>query len=104
MDILDLSISEDVNKSRRILTPWRTFAGIFLVLLSYLAGWPLIGVLGVVASEMGRPEILNIGGPAVYGASYILFLTGVLLVGGHNRSLPIFSRTARFMRSIGFKR
>ena len=59
----------------------RTMAGMALVLLSYLVSWPLISLLGVAAAGLNKPDLLLIGGPALYFLSYLLFFAGICLAG-----------------------
>ena len=55
--------------------------GIFLILLSYVIGWPAVGVLGLLSYHTGKPLILIVGGPIVYGLSHLVFLVGLYLAG-----------------------
>ena len=59
----------------------RAMAGLFLILLSYVIGWPAIGALGVISLSMGNPLLLVVGGPLVYGLSHLVFLIGMYLAG-----------------------
>ena len=59
----------------------RTLAGIVLIVISYLLGWPAIGVCTALAIKLGDPKIGIIGGPAFYIFSWIVFLAGIWILG-----------------------
>lgn len=59
----------------------RVYLGIGLMLLSYVIGWPAVGLLGGIAYHMKAPLILVIGGPLTYGLSHLVFLAGLYLAG-----------------------
>lgn len=61
--------------------PVRVMVGLFLILLSYVIGWPAVGALGLVALYTGKPLILAVGGPLVYGLSHLMFLIGMYYAG-----------------------
>lgn len=54
--------------------------GMFLLVLSYVACWPLIAVLGGLAAHFGKPWIAA-AWPVVYGMSHLCFLAGIALTG-----------------------
>lgn len=56
-------------------------AGLFLILLSYVIGWPAVGALGLISLYTGKPLILAVGGPLVYGLSHVVFLIGMYYAG-----------------------
>ena len=55
--------------------------GIFLILFSYVIGWPVVGALGLLSFYTGKPLILMIGGPLTYGLSHLVFLAGLYFAG-----------------------
>ena len=59
----------------------RTIFGVGTIILSYIIGWPLIAVLGVVSIYLQRPAIVLVGGPVAYGISHLVFLLGMYLAG-----------------------
>lgn len=61
--------------------PARTICGVGLIALSYIIGWPMVGVLGVLSIYFNRPVLLVVGGPAVYILSHLVFLLGMYLAG-----------------------
>lgn len=56
-------------------------AGIFLILLSSLLGWPAVAVSGVLAVKLDEPLIAVLGGPLVYGFSHLVFWLGMYFSG-----------------------
>ncbi|MBE9503878.1 MAG: hypothetical protein IME96_06865 [Proteobacteria bacterium] len=69
------------NKAPKKYNNPRTLAGIGLIILSYIAGWPVIGALGIISTWMNRPDLVLVGGPAVYILSYLILLAGIILAG-----------------------
>jgi hypothetical protein len=59
----------------------RFLVGVAVFGLSYILGWPLVSVLGILAARRHRPEIFAIGAPAAYGLSTLVLLLGAGLVG-----------------------
>ena len=55
--------------------------GVFLVLVSFLLGWPAVAGLGALASFLDKPWIAAVGGPLVYGFSCVLLVWGAHLAG-----------------------
>ena len=60
----------------------RIVAGLVLIGASYVLGWPAIAALGAVAAWTRQPKLL-LGGPALYGLSWIVFAAGLALVGSN---------------------
>lgn len=59
---------------------FRIVLGMGLLVLSYVACWPLISVLGGLAAYLRQPWIAA-AGPVVYGLSHLCFLAGIALTG-----------------------
>lgn len=59
----------------------KNITGIFLILFSYIIGWPLIVLLGIISVYIKEPLIVVIGGPVAYGISHLVFLAGMYLAG-----------------------
>ena len=59
----------------------QVYVGIGLILISYVIGWPAVGMLGLIAFYTREPLLLVIGGPLVYGLSHLVFLAGLYLAG-----------------------
>lgn len=60
--------------------------------VSYVIGWPAVGLLALIAFHLGETLIVVIGGPIVYGLSHLVFLAGLFLAGEHYA--PFFFRWA----------
>jgi len=59
----------------------RVWVGLGLVGLSYLIGWPAVGLLAVMAYSLNEPLVVAVGGPLTYGLSHIVFMVGSWLAG-----------------------
>ena len=60
----------------------KVFLGIFLMVLSYIVGWPMIGLFGALSLYRNEPLILIVGGPLLFVVAHLAFLAGVYLAGG----------------------
>jgi len=60
----------------------KVFWGVFLMLISYIAGWPMIGLFGALSLYRKEPLIITIGGPILFGVAHIAFFAGLYLAGG----------------------
>ena len=65
----------DLSEFKERPTP-RLIAGLVLMVLSYILGWPAVAALSVVAVWFKEPLIFIIGGPTTYGFSYVVFIVG----------------------------
>jgi hypothetical protein len=61
----------------------RVWVGLGLIGVSYIIGWPAVGLLALIAIHTGEPMVLAIGGPLVYGLSHLVFIAGFSLAGSH---------------------
>ena len=68
----------DLSEFKERPTP-RLIAGLILMALSFVLGWPAVFALSVIAVWFREPLIFIIGGPATYGLSCVVFLTGAWL-------------------------
>jgi hypothetical protein len=59
----------------------RVVAGVGAIMFSYVIGWPLITLLGVVSIHLNQPLVVAVGGPVAYGLSHLVFLLGMYLAG-----------------------
>jgi hypothetical protein len=59
----------------------RVVAGVSLIGLSYIIGWPAVGALSALAVYLQKPLVAIIGGPLTYGLSHLVFLAGMYLAG-----------------------
>ena len=56
--------------------------GTFLMVVSYIIGWPTIGLFGVLSLYWNEPLILIVGGPLLFVVAHLAFLAGAYLAGG----------------------
>lgn len=82
------------------LTP-RVWVGLGLIGLSYIIGWPAIGLLAIIAYHLREPVIVAVGGPVTYGLSHLVFLAGSWLAGSHYASIFLRWTTRRFIEKMG---
>jgi molybdate transport system substrate-binding protein len=68
----------DLSEFRERPTP-RLIAGLILMGLSYLIGWPAVAALSILAVWLHEPLIAVIGGPMTYGFSHVVFFVGAWL-------------------------
>ena len=60
----------------------KVFGGIFLMIMSYVIGWPMIGLFGALSLHWNEPLILIVGGPILFVLAHLAFLAGAYLAGG----------------------
>lgn len=61
----------------------RVWIGVGLIGLSYIIGWPAVGLLAWISYHLREPLIVVVGGPATYGLSHVVFLVGLYFTGVH---------------------
>lgn len=77
------ALNEDVDiKLFKEKPSARVFGGIFLMIMSYIIGWPMIGLFGALTIYWNEPLILIVGGPLLFILAHLAFLAGVYLAGG----------------------
>ncbi len=54
----------------------RLIAGLILMTLSFIMGWPAVAALSVIAVYYKEPLIAVIGCPTTYALSYFVFIVG----------------------------
>nr|WP_321400452.1 hypothetical protein [uncultured Desulfobacter sp.] len=59
----------------------KVLAGVFAIAFSYVLGWPMVGLMGIISLKTGNPWFTVIGGPAFYGLSHLVFMAGMVLSG-----------------------
>ncbi|MBI5553036.1 MAG: hypothetical protein HY911_16105 [Desulfobacterales bacterium] len=59
----------------------KVILGVTAIIISYIIGWPAVALLGFLAAYYGRPAIVVVGGPLIYGLSHLVFLLGMYLAG-----------------------
>ena len=84
----------------RVKRTARLYVGLFLIGLSYVIGWPAVAVLGFLAAYFREPAIVIIGGPAIYGFSYLVFFAGAWLAGAKYANLLIKYHTQTLFKKI----
>ncbi|NDY72627.1 hypothetical protein DO021_14345 [Desulfobacter hydrogenophilus] len=60
---------------------FRVLAGVFAIAFSYVLGWPMVGLMGIISLKTGNPWFTVIGGPGFYGLSHLVFMAGMVLSG-----------------------
>jgi uncharacterized RDD family membrane protein YckC len=65
----------DISEFKERPTP-RLIAGLILMVLSFIMGWPAVAALSVAAVWLKEPLIFIIGGPTTYALSYVVFIIG----------------------------
>ncbi len=75
----------------------RVMAGLFLILISYVIGWPAVGALGIIALYTGKPLILVVGGPLMYGLSHLVFFIGMYFA-GRDYAVACLKQVMKFLR------
>ncbi len=60
----------------------KVFGGVFLMVISYIIGWPTIGLFGALSLYWNEPLILIVGGPLFFVVAHLAFLGGAYLAGG----------------------
>ena len=68
----------DLSEFRERPTP-RLIAGLVLMVLSFIMGWPAVFALSALAVWFREPLIAVIGCPLTYGLSYGVFIVGAWL-------------------------
>jgi hypothetical protein len=59
----------------------KVIAGLAIIAFSYVIGWPLIALLGILSVHYHNAAIVAVGGPVAYGISHLVFLLGMVLAG-----------------------
>ncbi|MCX5849554.1 MAG: hypothetical protein NTW65_08910 [Deltaproteobacteria bacterium] len=65
----------DLSEFKEHPTP-RLIAGLALMVLSFIMGWPAVAALSVLAVWFKEPLIAVIGCPTTYALSYVVFIIG----------------------------
>ncbi len=73
-----LEYPTDLSEFKEPLTT-RLIAGLILMGLSYVIGWPAVAALSVLAVWFREPMIAVIGCPTTYALSYVVFIVGAWL-------------------------
>jgi hypothetical protein len=62
----------------------RIMWGLVIIGVSYIIGWPAVALLGFLSATWGKPLLLVVGGPVVYGLSHLTFILGAWLAGAEH--------------------
>ena len=89
----------DLSEFKERPTP-RLIAGLILMVLSFIMGWPAIFALSFLAVWFQEPLILVIGGPLAYALSCVVFLIGAWLA----RAPHYMSTLARYSLQFFLKK
>lgn len=81
----------------------RVAIGAVMVVISYILGWPTVGVCAALAVKYSEPLIGVIGGPAFYGFSWLLLLAGIWLM-GDEAYRKVKAGGLRGIRNVFFKK
>ena len=82
IDFVRIAIEEKADLSAFKEKPsLQVITGVFLICLGSLLGWPAVAALGVLAIKFNEPLLAVIGGPLVYGLSYLVFTLGMYFSG-----------------------
>ncbi len=73
----------DLTCFRQKPTP-RIIWGLVVIAISYAIGWPVVGILGLIAVYLNQPLIVAVGGPAFYALSHLTFMAGAWLAGANH--------------------
>ncbi|MGD9216134.1 MAG: hypothetical protein PVJ84_15050 [Desulfobacteraceae bacterium] len=77
----------------------RIIWGLVIMGISYTIGWPAVGLLGILAAYWGRPWLIAVGGPLVYGLSHLVFILGAWLAGAdHAKAVLRWITRVTFLR------
>ncbi len=92
-DFVRLAIEERADLSEFRQRPnARIIVGVSAIGVSYIIGWPAVGLLGAISVYLKEPLIVIIGGPLTYGLSHLVFIFGMYLAGA--KYTKIFLRWA----------
>lgn len=89
----------DIRALRVKPTP-RVIAGLILVGLSYILGWPAVAAFGFLAVCLQEPMIAVIGGLATYAFSYLVFFAGAWLAGADHVRILMKYGTKLLFRNL----
>ena len=70
----------DLSALKKRPTP-RIIIGAGLIALSYLIGWPVVLLLGILSIYYQEPLLVVVGGPLIYIFSHLVLFLGLYLAG-----------------------
>ena len=83
--LVQRALSTPVDPMLLVRPPARIVIGLLLIGASYILGWPAIIALGTVAAWLRQPKLL-LGGPVLYGLSWLVFAVGLAFIGSKSIS------------------
>jgi hypothetical protein len=89
----------DLSALRVRPTP-RVRAGLVLIGISYIIGWPAVGLLALIAYHTAEPLVIAVGGPVIYGLSHAVFMVGSWLAGASYAAALIRWVTRKIMGKL----
>jgi uncharacterized RDD family membrane protein YckC len=89
----------DLSEFKERPTP-RLIAGLALMALSFVMGWPAIAALSVMALRWNEPLMVIIGGPVAYALSCAVFFVGAWLA----RAPHYLETLSRYIMQIFFRK
>ena len=75
----------------------RVYAGLALVVLSFLIGLPALAFLSYVSINISKPFLIAIGGPVIIVLVHVMFGVGVYLAGRNYATEVLLWVTKRFI-------
>jgi hypothetical protein len=78
----------------------RVWVGLGLVALSYIIGWPAVGLLALIAYHLREPLIVAVGGPITYGLSHLVFWVGSWFAGARYAVIILHWATWRVVEKL----
>lgn len=76
----------------------RVYAGIVLLVVSYLIGLPALAFLSYLSVKLNKPMIIAVGGPVVFLLVHSMFGLGVYLAGQNYVMEVLLCATRRFLQ------
>ncbi len=67
----------------------RMFIGLGVLTLSMILGWPAVAALGAIGIYLEKPLIALVGGPVIYGISWVIYGLAFLIAG---KDLLLYAR------------
>jgi len=92
-----LAQSGEIGLLKQKLTP-RVYAGLALVVLSFLPGLPGLAFLSYLSIKLSKPFIIAVGGPVVVVLAHVMFGVGVYLAGRNYATEALLWVTKRFLK------
>lgn len=79
----------------------RVIWGLIVIGISYTIGWPMVGLLSMLAVHLNEPLVAVIGGPVTYALSHLTFMVGAWLAGAEHAKVLCRWATRRVVSKLG---